>query len=253
MRGHRHTSIAALFCCMIMTIFVTGNTAAEDADGFRPLFNGKDLTGWTGDMKFWRVENGEIVGETTPDNEAPHNTFLIYRDKEFGNFELKFSYQVTGYNSGVQYRSVEQDDFVVTGYQADFEDRHHKADGGPIDRFSGMFFEEKGRMFMGQRGEAVIVRENTENPRKPHIEKIADLGTPAELEKAIDRGGWNDYRIIANGYQFTHIINDHIMSIGHDEDLKHRRASGIIAFQLHSGPPMQIRIKDLRIREIGGE
>ena len=222
----------------------------ESASPAKPLFNGRTLAGWDGDPRFWRVEDGVIVGETKPDNKAEHNTFLIYRGGTFADFELTFRYQVTGYNSGVQYRSVDEGDWVVRGYQADFEDRWHTSDAGLVDRFSGMLFDEMGRMFLGQRGEAVVVRGNPDDPRKPAIEKIATLGDAAELEKVIRRDGWNEYRIIAHGFQFIHIINGRVMAICIDEDKANRRASGIIAFQLHAGPPMRIRVKDIRIREI---
>ena len=105
-------------------------------------------------------------------------------------------------------------------------------------------------MFMGQRGDVVIVRANAEEPKKPKIEKIASVGDPKELEKAIKRDDWNDYTIIANGNQFIHIINGRVMSIGIDEDEISFRKEGLIGFQLHSGPPMKIQVKDLRIREL---
>ncbi len=226
--------------------------SAQDAPAAgKQLFNGQNLDGWDGDPRFWRVKNGELIGETSESNKAEKNTFLIYRGGEFSDFDLQFQYQVTGYNSGVQYRSSELGQWSVGGYQSDFEAQHHKSDNGPIDRFSGMFFDEQGRMFMGQRGQAVIVRTNTLTPKKPHLEVIGSVGDPLELEKAIHREGWNTMRVVARGFTFTHIINERVMSVGIDEDAAHRRASGIIAFQLHSGPPMQIRIKDLKIVELG--
>lgn len=222
--------------------------------GFQPLFDGKTLSGWDGDKRFWRVEEGAIVGQTSVDNKAPHNTFLIYREGNFGNFELRFSYKVEGYNSGVQYRSEDTGDYVMKGLQADFEARWHgnkkNPDAPKVDKFSGMFFEEKGRMFMGQRGDVVIVRANPENPKKPKIEKIGSVGDGATLEKAINRDGWNEYAIIANGNQFTHIINGQIMSVGIDEDEINFKKSGLIGIQLHAGPPMRIDVKDMRIRKL---
>ncbi len=236
----------ALIVVLIAAIRVDAQDTAS-ATSFQPLFNGKDLTGWAGDARFWRVEDGVVIGETAADNAAEHNTFLIHEGEEFGDFELRFSYQVTGFNSGVQYRSVAMDDYVVKGYQADFEARWHE--DGKRDKFSGMFFEEGGRMFMGQRGEAVIVRPAV-GDEKANIEKIATLGDPEELESVIDREGWNDYIVIAKGFQFTHIINGRVVAIGWDEDPKNRRASGIFALQLHSGPPMQIKIKDMKVRKL---
>lgn len=244
----------SMACCAVAVLslsFGVGAVAQEDVDeAFQRLFDGETLRGWDGDQRFWRVEDGAIVGQTTADNAAEHNTFLIYRDEEFGDFELRFSYRVEGYNSGVQYRSVDQGDYVVHGYQADFEARWHETDAGPADQFSGMFFEEGGRMFLGQRGEAVIVRADPADAEKHVVEKIGTVGGPAELEKHIKRDGWNEYVVIARGYQFTHIINGHVMAIGIDEHEAKRRADGILAFQLHSGPPMSIRVKDIRIREL---
>ena len=221
--------------------------------GFKPLFNGKNLDGWDGIDKFWRVENGAIVGQTTEDNPTKGNTFLIYRGGEFGDFELRFQYKVEGQNSGMQYRSEDIGNYVMKGLQADFEPRWHKDRNDPSkpprDRFTGMFFEEKGRMFMGQRGDVVIVRSNPEEPRKPRIEKIGTVGDPAELEKAIKRDDWNDYTIIANGNQFTHMVNGVILSMGIDEDELNFKESGLIGLQLHGGIPIKIQVKNIRIRE----
>ena len=230
--------------------------AAETEPGFISLFDGESLGQWDGNETFWRVEDGAIVGQTTAEKqpEDGKNTFLIYRGDSFDDFELRFRYQVEGFNSGVQYRSIDQGNYHVKGLQADFEAPWHKDDKKPelgnYDRFSGMFFEEGGRMFMGQRGDVVIVRSNPENPNQPNIEKIASVGDPRELAEAIDHDGWNEYTVIANGNQFMHIINGRVMSIGIDEDPLNYRKSGILAFQLHSGTPMKIQVKDIRIRPI---
>lgn len=236
-------------CVLLAGILLISTAVQADEDGFESLFNGKDLTGWDGLDQFWSVQNGAIVGATSETNQPADkkNTFLIYRPDSFDDFELRFRYKVSGFNSGVQYRSVDKGDHHVDGLQADFEAQWH---GGGIDKFSGMFFEENGRMFMGQRGDVVIVRANPENPKKPRIEKIGTVGDPTELEKSIKRDGWNEYTVIANGNQFTHIINGQVMSIGIDEDELNSRKSGILAFQLHSGKPMKIELKDIRIRRI---
>src|SRR5262249_19135445 len=41
---------------------------ADDEEGFKPIFNGTDLTGWDGNPDFWSVQDGCIVGETTKEN-----------------------------------------------------------------------------------------------------------------------------------------------------------------------------------------
>jgi hypothetical protein len=239
----RYVSIAllSLFCLCAAPL------AAEVPEaGFASLFNGDDLTGWEGDQRFWRAEGGAIVGQTTKENPTKKNTFLVYRGDNVDDFELRFSYRVKGGNSGVQYRSELLSKWVVKGLQADFEDTMHNGK----DRFSGMFFEENGRMFMGQRGDVVIVRTNAENLKKPHIEKIASVGDPVELEKVIKRDDWNDYTVIAKDNLFIHIINGTVMSIGIDEDPANFRKSGILAWQLHAGDPLKIEMKDIRIRKM---
>lgn len=213
---------------------------------FTSLFDGNSLSGWDGDQRYWRAENGVLIGQTTKEVTTKKNTFLIYEDKKFGDFELRFSFRVKGGNSGVQYRSEIISKWVVKGLQADFEDTMHEGK----DKFSGMFFEENGRMFMGQRGDVVVVRSNSDDPKKPKIEKIATVGDNEELEKYIRRDAWNDYIVIARGNVFLHIINGHVMSVGIDEDSLNARQSGILAWQLHAGPPLKIEMKDIRIREL---
>ena len=244
-----------LFGTWLLVVGSFDVVAEESSEqGFESLFDGETLENWDGADGFWRVEEGAIVGETSAEKQPADgkNTFLIYRGGEFGNFELRFQFQVSGFNSGVQYRSEDLGDHHVKGLQADFEAAWHDVEGleEKADRFSGMFFEEGGRMFMGQRGDVVIVRSNPDAPNKPRIEKIGSVGDPVELAKAIDHDGWNDYTVIADGNVFIHMINGRVMSIGIDEDEAQFSESGIIAFQLHSGRPMRIAVKNVRIREI---
>jgi hypothetical protein len=236
-----------------LTAFFSVSIAQET--GFTPLFDGKELGKWDGDKTFWRVEDGSIVGETSAEKQPADkkNTFLIFRGGEFADFELRFKYKVEGFNSGIQYRSKDDGGYHVSGLQADFEAQWHEDKANPAaakqDKFSGMFFEENGRMFMGQRGDVVIVRPGAD-AKKPAIEKIGTVGDPATLEKAIKRDDWNEYTVVAKGNTFTHLINGQVMSIGIDEDPKAFAKSGLLAFQLHSGKPMKIEVKEIRIREI---
>lgn len=243
----RPRTISAIFSACLLTLLPATPLAAQELEpGFQSLFNGQDLSGWEGDRRFWRVEEGTLIGQTTPEVKTEKNTFLVYEDQEFGDFELRFSYRVDGGNSGVQYRSELLSKWVVKGLQADFEDKMHEGK----DKFSGMFFEENGRMFMGQRGDVVVVRENALQPNKPRLERIASVGDPLELEKAIRRDDWNDYIIVARGNVFMHIINGRVMSIGLDEDTSSFRPSGILAWQLHAGDPLKIQMRNIRIREL---
>src|ERR1700676_5398004 len=91
--------------------------------GFQPIFDGKSLSGWDGDPAFWRVENGALVGQTTTEKQPAQNTFLIWRGGSPANFELRLEFRLTGYNSGIQFRSIELPDikWAMKGYQADMD------------------------------------------------------------------------------------------------------------------------------------
>src|SRR6187200_668953 len=99
-------------------------TEPDDTAGFVPIFDGKTLNGWDGDTTFWRVENGEIVGETTPHKVVKSNSFLIWRGGKVRDFELKVEFKLSNTNSGIQYRSTELPElgkWVLKGYQADLD------------------------------------------------------------------------------------------------------------------------------------
>src|SRR5437868_6433091 len=92
---------------MLLVVFCV---AAEPSAEFKDLFNGKDLSGWDGDSRFWSVQDGCITGKTTAEQPAPHNTFLIYRDATPGDFELHAMFKLWNHNSGIQYRSKDLGD-----------------------------------------------------------------------------------------------------------------------------------------------
>src|SRR5262249_49163446 len=110
----------ALFAASFL-ICNSPSCAADDVEpGFKSLFNGKDLSGWDGNPKFWSVQDGVITGQTTAENPTQGNTFLIWRDGTVDDFELRLSYRIVNGNSGIQYRSSDKGNWVVGGYQADF-------------------------------------------------------------------------------------------------------------------------------------
>ena len=120
-------------CLMLVTVssFALSAIAAdsprvgpdEPAD-MRSIFNGKDLTGWDGDPRLWSVKNGAIRGETTTENLANGNTFIIWKGGVTKDFELRLSFRCNATNnSGIQYRSKHitegkvRNKWVVRGYQ----------------------------------------------------------------------------------------------------------------------------------------
>lgn len=228
------------FLCLFALTCATGlptRSQAADEDGWQSIFDGKTLENWDGNPKFWSVEDGAITGKTTKDNPAPHNTFLIWQGGEPGNFELKCEYKIIGHNSGIQYRSfvVDKDKWIVGGYQADFE---------AGDTYSGILYGEKFRGILANRGLKTEIGDN----HKPKV--IERFGDSAEIQKKIKKEDWNDYHIIADGFHFTHFINGVKTAECIDSDKEQRREKGIIALQLHQGPPMVVQFKNIRIRPI---
>lgn len=212
---------------------------AADEPGFESLFNGKNLSGWDGNPKFWTVEDGAMTGRTTKDNPTKGNTFLIYRKDSVDDFELRLKYKMIGGNSGIQYRSTEVAPWVVAGYQADMASNKV---------YSGIMYHEKGRGILSQRGNVSRIVPDPANPAKHKVEVVGSLGSSDEIQALINMDGWNDYTIIANGNQLTHIINGRVTSITIDDHPAGARKSGILAIQLHAGPPMTLHVKDVRIK-----
>jgi type 1 glutamine amidotransferase len=206
---------------------------AVAADALVPIFNGTSLDGWEGKPEFWRVENGAIVGETTAENPTQGNTFLVWRQGLVDDFELELQYRITGGNSGIQYRSRDLGDFVVGGYQADFE-------AGTT--YSGIVYEERGRGILAERGERVTI---AADGTKHQGERI---GATQDLQKAIRQGEWNHYRIVAKGPRLQHFINGQLMSEVLDEQADKRSLEGVLALQVHAGPPMKVEFKDIRLQ-----
>lgn len=210
--------------------------ADEPEPGFVSIFNGKDLSGWEGYKDHWSAQDGKIVGKTTLQNLLKKNTFLIWTGGKPADFELRFKYKIVGGNSGVQYRSevIDPKKYVVKGYQADI-------DASP--NFTGMNYEENGRGFVAQRGERVTIGPDG----KKVVEKI---GNKDDLQKKVNHEDWNDYRIIAKGNNLKHYVNGILMSEVTDNQKDKAASSGVIALQLHQGPPMTVEFKDLRLKEI---
>lgn len=207
--------------------------AADDETGFKSLFNGKDLSGWDGDPKFWSVKDGTITGQTTAENPTKGNTFLIWKDGTVDDFELRLSYKMIGGNSGIQYRSKDHGNWVVGGYQGDFE---------AGDTYSGILYEERGRGILAQRGE------KTEIGQDGKVNIVGSTGDTKEIQAAIKKEDWNDYVIIAQGNKLKHIINGKVTIEVTDNQLEKRAMSGILALQLHAGPPMTVQFKNIRIK-----
>ena len=228
---------------LVTVLSLAASASAQTETGFTSLFNGKDLTGWEGRKEHWTVEDGAITGTTSKENPAKGNNFLIAKDGDknlvVGDFELRFSYKFSGDwgNSGVQYRSKDFGNFVVGGYQADFE---------VGTTYSGILYEEKmTRGVMAARGEKVVWGEDGKKQVVGKTEK-----TTKEIQESIKKGDWNEYVVIVKGDHLQHFINGNQTVDVVDKDPKKQVMSGILALQLHAGPTMKVQFKNIRIKTL---
>jgi hypothetical protein len=211
-----------------------GLAATAWADDAQSLFNGKTLEGWSGSEKFWSVKDGAITGQTTAENPTQGNTFLIYKDK-VGDFELKLKFKIVGGNSGIQYRSEDKGNHVVHGYQADI-------DSGL--RFMGILYEEGGRGILAERGQKLEISPSGE---KKVTGKTTD---DKEFLAALKKDDWNEYVVIAQGNHLVQKINGITTVDVTDNHEGKAKREGVLALQLHAGPPMTVQFKDIELKKL---
>jgi hypothetical protein len=213
-------------------------TEPDDHAGFVSIFDGKSLKGWDGDPRFWRVENGEIVGETSPTNVVTENNFLIWRGGVLKDFELKLEFRMNGTNSGIQYRSTELPNvgkWVLKGYQADMDF---------TENYVGNVHDERGRGVLSRRGEVTRIVDG------PKFKVVGTIGDSTLLRGAMNVSGWNQYHIIARGPVLLQFINGQLMAVAIDEDAKNVAAEGVLGFQMHTGPPFKIQFRNILYRKL---
>ena len=231
--------VIGILCGMLGAMSSHAQVPPLAESGFTPIFDGKSINGWDCDPDFWRVENGEIVGETRADHQPPQNIFCIWKGGSPGDFDLKLQYKLTGKtgNSGIQYRSVELPEvarWVMKGYQADIDGEQ---------RFTGQNYEERGRGFLGLRSQVVYA------PDGSKAGAIGSTGDSNELKALIKNDDWNDLEVIARGNVLIQLLNGRVTSIVIDDDKKNRKMDGEIGIQLHKlKEGMKIESRNIRIK-----
>ncbi|HUF63702.1 MAG TPA: PVC-type heme-binding CxxCH protein [Verrucomicrobiales bacterium] len=212
---------------------------ATDEEGFVSLFDGKTLTGWDGDPRFWKVEDGALTGEWDESNAPEGNTFLLWRGGKVADFHLKATYRISGApngNSGIQFRSQDQGNFTMKGYQAGLA-------SGPASL--GRIFDEHGRALLAERGTRALIAEDGNTSTET-------FAAPAELMRHVRAGDWNTCEIIASGENITLRVNGKVMSELVDRQTGERDLYGMLGFQLHRMAPEKAQYKDIRLKQLPG-
>lgn len=211
---------------------------AADEPEFRPLFNGKDLSGWDAEPGLWRVKDGVIEGGHPDGGPIAGSTWLILRDGNADavvrDFHFRCEFRMGEFNSGVQYRStrLHPKTFNVGGYQADFLNGlgtgglYHQSHSGPNVGVGESVVSEKGKgVAVGQVADTKWLY-----PRKYY-----------------EKGEWTRCDVVCRGNHLTHFINGYpvVEYIDRDEatpDRKRRNDDGVIALQLHGGKGTDMRV-----------
>jgi hypothetical protein len=215
MLGRFRQLCAVLVCSIVASAgvaFSADEPAAKAEEGFVPLFDGKSLAGWEGNLQLWKTEDGMIVGDSAG---IKHNEFLA-TTKSYGDFELRLEFRLRRGegNSGVQFRSQRVPTSTeVSGYQADVG-----------EKYWGCLYDESRR-------NKILVQ------------------APPELEKKLKKDDWNNYVIRAEGDHIVLKLNGETTVDYRELDDKIAR-SGIIALQVHAGGPLRVEFRQLRIREL---
>ena len=225
----------ATTCCLILFDKSYAESPATSSD-IVILFDGSDSSQWKGRKDLWTFEDGQIVGRTSDEDPIDANTFLIYQGDVPEDFELTLQFKIEGGNSGIQYRSKILDDekFIVGGYQADIDF---------ANKFAGILYEEKGRGILAKRGENVTIDADGDKIRKR-------FGDEQALGNGIHPGTWNDFRVVAKKNKLQHFINETMTVEVLDEQPDKASSDGVIALQIHKGPAMTVRFKNIKLREL---
>ncbi len=212
-------SIGLSVCMMTALLTPLTMVAAEEkkSDSITTvIFDGKTLEGWDGDTSVFRVEQDSIIGGQLKDK-IPHNFFLSSKE-EYSDFELTLEFRLIGEgtNAGVQLRSKRiPDHHEMIGYQAD----------------------------LGQDYWGALYDESRRN-------KILAAPKKEELDKVLKRDDWNKYRILCEGRHIQLWIND-FKTVDYTEADEAIEQKGLIALQIHGGPPGEAHYRNIRIRRIG--
>ena len=231
--------LSALLMTALFAMGCLGIRPAPPTDGFEPIFDGRTLHGWRGqDMSFWSVEDGAITGTISPEHAPKLNQYLIWQGGMLDDFELKLAFRLRSTNSpavngGFQFRSRRLPNGDVAGYQVD---------NNYLQPWKARLYDEFGRHDLALQGERTVFdRDGTKHTEKLKLDPGAD-------DFRLDE--WHEYHLIAQGRRLSLRVNGKLIAEVTDNDDDSCEALGLLAMQLHTGPPMKAQFKDIRLKRL---
>lgn len=194
-------------------------SASALEEGYRWLFDGSSLQGWEGNSDWFRVEDGSVVAGSI-ERPIPHNEFLC-TDRQYGNFELKLQARLKGAgdNAGVQFRTSRiPNSTEVSGYQCDVGSAWNR----PV--WGGLYDESRRNKMLAE-------------------------GNPKTVASALKPGDWNDLMVRCVDHHIQIWLNG-TLTVDYTETDPSLASRGVIALQIHSGPPTEAWYRNIRIREL---
>ena len=229
------TQFSKVFQGLALCMLLLSCTGLFGKQGYVSLFDGESLAGWDGEPRYWRVEDGTIVGESTEATRLKGSTFLIWQGGDVADFELKAEFKLRNHNSGIQYRCFPHGEkpWVVGGYQADIS---------KDNEWTGVAWGAYYKKLLAACGEKAVVGATSEDRQV-----VGSVGDRDEILANVDPDGWNEYHIVARGNQIIQMINGVVTAEFSESDPEYLK-SGSLALQLHGGEPMEVRFRNLRLK-----
>ena len=204
---------AVVLICVAIAGAVGVHAQAKPEAKPASLFDGRTFSGWEGNLKMFRIEDGAIVGGTFADK-IPRNEFLCTTNT-YGDFELRLKVKLLGgdkANAGVQFRTARiPNHHEVSGYQAD----------------------------MGTGWWGALYDESRRN-------KVLLGPDQSRMRAVVKNDDWNDYVIRAEGPRVQLSLNG-VQTVDYTETDPSVAKSGVICVQIHSGPPSEAWYKDITL------
>lgn len=228
-------SYVALFCFALGSPLSAEDPVAPESE-FQSLFDGKQLNGWSGNEKIFRLEAGSIVGGSL-DQKIPNNEFLTF-GKEFADFELRLQAKLIGEggNAGIQIRSRRASAEEIAATDKAKHIPKHEMVGYQVD--------------MGKAWDKVWWGKLYDESRRRKV--LAGPEDDSALEKLVNWNEWNDYRILCEGARIRIWLNGE-MTVDYTEQDDSIARQGIIGLQIHGGPPSEAWYRNIRVREISAK